>query len=258
MAKPASLDKRRKSIRNIRKITRTMELIATARFKKAMDRAVGRHGLHQADHRAGRPTCARAACEVSHPLLGSRENRQERRRCWCSPPTAACAAATTRTSCARRRQHRCENCKPTVPNCRLEVVRQARHRRLQVPRHRCPDVAYTHFEDKPSFDEVDVARQPLPRRLHHRQARSARRRLHEVRQRRPAAAPSSRRCCRSARSAATAPAKASQSRRQVRLRVPARRREHSGRGRAGQLQDASCSSAFSTRPSASRSPAWSP
>ena len=37
MAKARALDKRRKSIRNIRKITRTMELIATARFKKAMD-----------------------------------------------------------------------------------------------------------------------------------------------------------------------------------------------------------------------------
>ena len=39
MANPRQLDNRRKSIRNIRKITRTMELIATARFKKAMDRA---------------------------------------------------------------------------------------------------------------------------------------------------------------------------------------------------------------------------
>ena len=39
MANIRELDKRRKSIRNIRKITRTMELIATARFKKAMDRA---------------------------------------------------------------------------------------------------------------------------------------------------------------------------------------------------------------------------
>ena len=39
MANARALDKRRKSIKNIRKITRTMELIATARFKKAMERA---------------------------------------------------------------------------------------------------------------------------------------------------------------------------------------------------------------------------
>ena len=40
MAKAKALDRRRKSIRSIRKITRTMELISTARFRKAMDRAV--------------------------------------------------------------------------------------------------------------------------------------------------------------------------------------------------------------------------
>ena len=40
MAKARALDRRRKAIRNIRKITRTMELISTARFKRAMDRAV--------------------------------------------------------------------------------------------------------------------------------------------------------------------------------------------------------------------------
>src|SRR5260370_1279268 len=39
MANPRALVNRRKAVRNIRKITRTMELIATARFKKAMDRA---------------------------------------------------------------------------------------------------------------------------------------------------------------------------------------------------------------------------
>ena len=39
MANLRALVKRRKAVRNIRKITRTMELIATARFKKALDRA---------------------------------------------------------------------------------------------------------------------------------------------------------------------------------------------------------------------------
>ncbi len=39
MANTRALVKRRKAVRNIKKITRTMELIATARFKKALDRA---------------------------------------------------------------------------------------------------------------------------------------------------------------------------------------------------------------------------
>ncbi|MBQ4194487.1 MAG: F0F1 ATP synthase subunit gamma [Thermoguttaceae bacterium] len=39
MAKARALDKRRKSIKNIRKITRTMELVSTAQFRPAMLRA---------------------------------------------------------------------------------------------------------------------------------------------------------------------------------------------------------------------------
>ena len=36
MAKARAIIKRLKAVRNVRKITRTMELVATARFKKAM------------------------------------------------------------------------------------------------------------------------------------------------------------------------------------------------------------------------------
>ena len=76
MANPRALDKRRKSVRNIRKITRTMELIATARFKKAMDRASA------ATSYTDRITqlvsdLTKTGLEVSHPLL---EPRDETRR----------------------------------------------------------------------------------------------------------------------------------------------------------------------------------
>src|SRR6478736_1332416 len=72
MANPKVYDRRRRSIRNIRKITRTMELIATARFKKAMDRATA------ATSYTKRITAivaklAAAGLEVSHPLLEPRE-----------------------------------------------------------------------------------------------------------------------------------------------------------------------------------------
>src|SRR5258708_379978 len=76
MAKARALDKRRKSIKNIRKITRTMELIATARFKKAMDRA------HAATAYTKRITAlvadlAQSGLEVSHPLLQPREETRK-------------------------------------------------------------------------------------------------------------------------------------------------------------------------------------
>ena len=75
MANPRQLDKRRKSVKNIRKITRTMELIATARFKKAMDRASA------ATAYTDRVTqlvsdLMKSGLTVSHPLLEKREKTQ--------------------------------------------------------------------------------------------------------------------------------------------------------------------------------------
>src|SRR3954470_22194132 len=76
MAKARALDRRRKSVRNIRKITRTMELIATARFKKAMDRASAATSYTRRITKLVNDL-ARSGLEVSHPLL---EPRDETRR----------------------------------------------------------------------------------------------------------------------------------------------------------------------------------
>ncbi len=73
MANIRQLDKRRKSVKNVRKITRTMELIATARFKKAMDRAAA------ATDYTKRITSivqdiAKSGTDVSHPLLTAHDH----------------------------------------------------------------------------------------------------------------------------------------------------------------------------------------
>jgi len=73
MANIRQLDKRRKSVKNVRKITRTMELIATARFKKAMDRAAA------ATDYTKRITSivqdiAKSGTDVSHPLLTAHDS----------------------------------------------------------------------------------------------------------------------------------------------------------------------------------------
>src|SRR6185312_5311119 len=73
MAKARALDKRRRSIRNIRKITRTMELIATARFKKAMDRASAATAYTSRMTKRVQDLLA-SGFEVSHPLLEKRES----------------------------------------------------------------------------------------------------------------------------------------------------------------------------------------
>src|SRR3954469_13675960 len=71
MANLRSLVKRRKAVRNIRKITKTMELIATARFKKALDRATEAEAYTRKIAELA-ADLSRNAGEVSHPLLATR------------------------------------------------------------------------------------------------------------------------------------------------------------------------------------------
>src|SRR6516225_2996169 len=71
MANTRELVKRRKAIRNIRKITRTMELIATSRFKKAMDRTMETAAYTNKIAELAADLMANAG-EVRHPLLESR------------------------------------------------------------------------------------------------------------------------------------------------------------------------------------------
>jgi F-type H+-transporting ATPase subunit gamma len=152
MAKARALDKRRKSIRNIRKITRTMELIATARFKRAMDRAVAATAYTR------RITAlvghlARSGLEVSHPLLEPRDEPQSAILLVLSANRGLCGGYNS--SVLRLAQARWSELTQEVPAARLEV---AGKRGLSAFRFRNikPDEAFTHFEDRPKFEEVDV------------------------------------------------------------------------------------------------------
>ncbi|MEA2599490.1 MAG: F-type H+-transporting ATPase subunit gamma [Acidobacteriota bacterium] len=73
MANRRVLVKRRKSVRNIRKITRTMQLIATARFQAAFNRAVATRPYTEklAELVAD---LSRAAGDVDHPLLKTHDD----------------------------------------------------------------------------------------------------------------------------------------------------------------------------------------
>jgi F-type H+-transporting ATPase subunit gamma len=152
MAKARALDRRRKSIRNIRKITRTMELISTAQFKRAMDRATAATAYTR------RITAlvghlAQSGLEVSHPLLQPRSEPRRALLLVLAANRGLCAGYNgnvVRLAVARYRQLH-----DTVPEVRLEVagkrgISAFRFRKIQ------PDESFTHFEDKPSFAEVDV------------------------------------------------------------------------------------------------------
>src|SRR5919204_2593432 len=72
MAKTRALVQRRRAIQNIRKITRTMELIATARFKKALDRALEAEAYTRKIAELAADLSA-SATNVKHPLLEKHE-----------------------------------------------------------------------------------------------------------------------------------------------------------------------------------------
>src|SRR5262245_6647765 len=152
MAKTRAIVKRRKAIRNIRKITRTMELIATARFKKAFDRAVEAEAYTRKIAELAADLSANAA-NITHPLLVKRDIVKNVLLLVICSNRGLCGGYNTailREASARIRQIQTEN---LGLHLELSGRRAIAYYRYQgVPAQN----TFTHFEDKPSFDEVEV------------------------------------------------------------------------------------------------------
>jgi len=151
MAKARALDKRRKSIRNIRKITRTMELIATARYKKAMDRATAATAYTRRITQVV-ADLARAGLAVSHPLLEAHEQTNNAVLLVLTANRGLCGGYNG--SVLRTALPRLEELKRTVPPVSLEVsgkrgIAACKFRKLPL------DQSFTQFDDQPKFEEVD-------------------------------------------------------------------------------------------------------
>src|ERR671926_194957 len=151
MASTRQLVKRRKAIRNIRKITRTMELIATARFKKALDRAVEAEAYTRKIAELAADLSA-TATDVTHPLLQKREVVRNSLLLVLCSNRGLCGgynASILREAMGRVRQLQGEG---VTLHLELSGKRAIAYFRFQgFPAEK----TYTHFEDKPRFDEVD-------------------------------------------------------------------------------------------------------
>jgi F-type H+-transporting ATPase subunit gamma len=151
MANLRSLVKRRKAVRNIRKITKTMELIATARFKKALDRATEAEAYTRKIAELAADLSQNAG-EVSHPLLAQRPVKK----------SLLLVITSNRGLCGgyngsviREANHRVRDLHSTNQPFDLEVSGKrgmAFFKFQRIPRAR----EYTQFEDKPSFAQVDA------------------------------------------------------------------------------------------------------
>jgi F-type H+-transporting ATPase subunit gamma len=151
MAKTRAIVKRRKAIRNIRKITRTMELIATARFKKALDRAVEAEAYTRKIAELAADLSA-TATNVTHPLLQKRESVRNSLLLVTCSNRGYCGgynASILREAMGRIRQLRGEN---VTLHLELSGKRAISYFRFQgIPAEK----TFTHFEDKPRFAEVE-------------------------------------------------------------------------------------------------------
>jgi F-type H+-transporting ATPase subunit gamma len=151
MANLRVLVKRRKAVRNIRKITRTMELIATARFKKALDRASEADAYTRKIAELA-ADLSKNAGEVSHPLLVTRPVKKSlilvitANRGLCGGYNGS----IIREAMVAVRSYKERN----IP-FELEVSG-----RRGIAFFRFQGIArskeYTQFEDKPAFNDVDV------------------------------------------------------------------------------------------------------
>ena len=152
MANPRKLDKRRKSIRNIRKITRTMELIATARFKKAMDRATA------ATSYTNRITqlvtdLSQAGASVQHPLLEERDATDNAALLVLTANRGLCGGFNGNV--IRAAQHRRNELMEQYGNLQLEISGKRGITGFKF-RGIVPYRSYLQFDDQPKYTEVQA------------------------------------------------------------------------------------------------------
>ena len=151
MAKTRELVVRRKAIRNIRKITRTMELIATARFKKAMDRTVEAAAYTKKIAEIAAELSA-SAQDVTHPLLVTREKITKRILLVICSNRGLCGGYNA--GILREATNSLNAAKSRGEETLLELSGK---RAISFFKYQqiIPVATYINFEDKPRFDEVE-------------------------------------------------------------------------------------------------------
>lgn len=151
MANLRVLVKRRKAVRNIRKITKTMELIATARFKKALDRATEAEAYTRKIAELAADLSQNAG-EVSHPLLATRPVKKSlllvitANRGLCGGYNGS----VIRESMGTIRAYKAANAPFDLEAAGKRGIAFFKFQGLERAKE------YTNFEDKPTFAEVDA------------------------------------------------------------------------------------------------------
>lgn len=150
MAKARQIVKRRKAVTNIRKITRTMQLIATARYQQAYNRATATKPYTRKITQLVEELSAAAAGQVDHPLMRSNPAPEKDALIVITSNRGLCGGYNTGILAAALRHVRASTERPletTVVGKKginyFKFLRQQMHRTI------------TNIDDKPRFDQVE-------------------------------------------------------------------------------------------------------
>ncbi len=152
MAKARAIIKRRKAVDNIRKITRTMELIATARFRKAMDRATEAEAYTKKIAELV-SELGETSRNVAHPLFAKREPVKRSLLLVLTSNRGLAGGYNGNVLRAAFRTYQdlqAEGVDPAVEVSGKRGVTFWKYRKLPIA------ASYTKYEDKPQFDDVET------------------------------------------------------------------------------------------------------
>ena len=152
MAKARAIVKRLRAVRNIRKITRTMELIATARFKKAMDRATEAAAYTQKISEIV-ADLSQAQLQFTHPLL--RPHEREETGILLVISSNRGFAGGYNASVLRQAQLRLDDAEAKGQQVLLEVVGKRGINMFRFQR-RAMDRTSIEFGDRPAFEAIEA------------------------------------------------------------------------------------------------------
>ncbi|MCA9000025.1 MAG: ATP synthase F1 subunit gamma [Planctomycetaceae bacterium] len=153
MAGSKIIKKRIASVRNTRKITRTMEMVSTAKSKKLVDRVNAAQPYTRKLHDIMATLVEAGAAHIDSPLMRRKENPERIALLVITANRGLCGGyngGILRTATARLKE-----IKAAGQNLSLEVSGKrglAFMKFEQIP----VDQSYSQFEDKPAFDDVNA------------------------------------------------------------------------------------------------------
>ncbi|MCS7306772.1 MAG: ATP synthase F1 subunit gamma [Thermoguttaceae bacterium] len=155
MVRARKLEKRQKAIRNIQKITRTMELIATARFKKAWDRVQATMAYSEGLFRIIQDLAKLGLCR-SQPLWEPKPNPKRVFLLVLGSNRGLCGgynAGIVRQTMDRLGELQAQDRQPVVEVSGKRVGSALRFRHVPI------QALHTHLADRPKWQEVELLAQ---------------------------------------------------------------------------------------------------